>query len=66
LVNDSRNLHARRAMAHAPGVLLPIVRANHFTILDHLADPEGELTRAALDLARTHCAARGGTGKAAR
>lgn len=66
LVNDSRNLHALRAMAHAPGVLLPIVRANHFSILDHLTDPEGELTRAALDLARTHCAARGGTGKAAR
>lgn len=66
LVNDSRNLHALRAMAHAPGVLLPIARANHFTILDHLADPEGELTRAALELARTHCAAQGGTGKAAR
>jgi acetyl esterase/lipase len=60
LVNDSRNLHALRAMAHAPGALLPIVRANHFNILDHLTDPDGELTRAALDLARPHITAQGG------
>jgi acetyl esterase/lipase len=63
LVNDSRNLHALRAMAHAPGLLLPIVRANHFNILDHLTDPDGELTRAALDLARAY-AVPGGAGKA--
>lgn len=64
LVNDSRNLHALRAMAHAPGMLLPIVRANHFNILDHLTDPDGELTRAALDLARAYGAVPGGAGKA--
>lgn len=60
LVNDSRNLHALRAMAHASGALLPIVRANHFNILDHLTDPDGELTRAALDLARPHITVQGG------
>ncbi len=60
LVNDSRNLHALRAMTHAPGVLLPVVHANHFNILDHLTDPEGELTRAALDLARAYITAQGG------
>ncbi len=64
LVNDSRNLHAMRAMAHAPGMLLPIVHANHFNILDHLTDPDGELTRAALDLARAYGAVPGGSGKA--
>jgi len=52
LVNDSRNLHAMRATHHAPGVLLPVAHANHFNILEQLADPEGELTLAALDLAR--------------
>ncbi len=52
LVNDSRDLHAMRAAAHAPGVLLPVAHANHFNILAQLADPEGELTLAALDLAR--------------
>jgi acetyl esterase/lipase len=52
LVNDSRNLHAMRSAAHAPGVLLPVVRANHFNILKQLADPAGELTCAALDIAR--------------
>ncbi len=52
LVNDSRNLHAMRSAVHAPGVLLPVARANHFNILKQLADPDGELTCAALDLAR--------------
>jgi acetyl esterase/lipase len=44
LVGDSRALHAMRAAAHAPGALLPIAGANHFTILDALSSPEGELT----------------------
>jgi acetyl esterase/lipase len=52
LVNDSRRLHDLRAAAHAAGALLPIAHANHFNILDHLSDPNGELTRAALSLAR--------------
>lgn len=65
LVNDSRNLHAMRAAAHAPGVLLPVAHANHFSILEQLADPEGELTLAALDLARFCKIAESHTGKAA-
>jgi acetyl esterase/lipase len=50
LVESSRLLHARRAAAHAPGALLPVVRANHFDILDQIGAPGGVLTRAALDL----------------
>jgi acetyl esterase/lipase len=51
LINDSRNLHAKRSAAHAPGALVPVAHANHFNILKQLADPAGELVRAALDLA---------------
>ena len=65
LVNDSRYLHARRAAAHAPGVLLPVAHANHFNILHALADPDGELTHAALDLARFCKIGNGKAGKAA-
>ncbi len=65
LVNDSRNLHALRAMAHASGILLPIVHANHFNILDHLTDPDGQLTRAALNLAELHCGAQTAAAKPA-
>ncbi len=50
LVGDSRALHALRAAAHAPGALLPIAGANHFTILDALSSPDGELTRHLLGL----------------
>ncbi len=50
LVHDSRVLHARRALAHAPGPLLPIVDANHFSILDELHRPGGQLIRAAQSL----------------
>lgn len=52
LVEDSRALHARRANAHAPGPLIPVVGANHFDILDELQKPDGLLTRAVLDLLR--------------
>jgi len=45
LVSDSRDLHAKRAAAHAPGPLIPIVGANHFSIMQALQDPGGELTR---------------------
>lgn len=51
LVWDSRNLHALRAAAHAPGPLLPIAGADHFTILDGLQDPHGELVAALRTLA---------------
>jgi acetyl esterase/lipase len=50
LVNDSRMLHARRAAAHAPGVLVPVAGADHFTILRELRSPSGVLVRQALAL----------------
>jgi len=52
LLEDARRLHARRGNAHAPGPLIPVVHANHLTILDELQAPDGLLTRAVLDLAR--------------
>lgn len=44
LVADSRDLHAHRAASHAPGPLLPIAGADHFSVLDALRDPRGLLT----------------------
>ena len=52
LVADSRHLNAMRAAAHCPGPLLPVAGADHFTILDALRRPDGELVRVALDLMR--------------
>ena len=52
LIEDSRRLHALRANDHAPGPLIPIVHADHFSILDELQKPDGLLTRAVLDLVR--------------
>lgn len=52
LVEDSRALHAYRAAAHAPGPLVPVAGTDHFTILDELRKPEGELVRVALELVR--------------
>lgn len=45
LVADSRDLHALRSAAHAPGALIPVAGADHFTIVDSLRDPQGELAR---------------------
>ena len=45
LVADSRALHARRAAAHLPGVLIPVAGADHFTITHELRDAGGVLTR---------------------
>lgn len=56
LIADSRKLHAHRADWHAPGPLLPLAEANHFTILDALRSPDGALTRAALRLAEESAA----------
>jgi acetyl esterase/lipase len=50
LVEDSHDLHALRAAAHAPGPLLPVPGADHFTILEALSRPDGMLVRAAIDL----------------
>jgi len=47
LVHDSRALHALRSAAHARGPLLPIAGADHFSILEELRRPGGELVRAA-------------------
>ena len=51
LVADSRGLHACRTAAHAPGPLIPVAGADHFSILDSLCDRDGLLTLAALALA---------------
>jgi arylformamidase len=45
LTSDSRDLHALRSAAHLPGALIPVPRANHFTILHELRDVDGLLTR---------------------
>ena len=50
LVHDARNLHALRSAAHAPGALLPVPGADHFSILDGFRRPDGLLVRAAQDL----------------
>ncbi len=47
LVHDSRKLHALRSAAHAPGPLLPIAGADHFSILEQLRRPNGQLVRTA-------------------
>ena len=47
LVADSRDLHARRQAAGAPGPLVPIAGADHFTILEELRRPDGALVGAA-------------------
>ncbi|WP_341989265.1 alpha/beta hydrolase [Azorhizobium sp. AG788] len=47
LVADARALHALRAGAHAPGPLVPVVGANHFSILEELRRPGGLLVRTA-------------------
>ncbi len=47
LVADSRDLHARRSAARAPGPLLPIAGADHFSILEELRRPDGALVAAA-------------------
>jgi acetyl esterase/lipase len=47
LIHDSRTLHALRLAAHAPGPLLPIAGADHFTILEELRRRDGQLVRAA-------------------
>ncbi|GLS53845.1 esterase [Methylobacterium gregans] len=50
LVHDARNLHGLRAAAHAPGALLPVPGADHFSILNAFLRPDGLLVRAAQDL----------------
>ena len=47
LVADSCDLHACRQAAGAPGPLVPVQGADHFTILEELRRPDGMLVRAA-------------------
>ena len=53
LVEDSRALHRLRCAAHLPGPLIPVPGGNHFNALDELRKPDGVLTRAALEIARS-------------
>ncbi len=48
LVGDSRSLHALRTRQKAPGPLIEIAGADHFTILEQLEQPDGLLVKAAL------------------
>jgi acetyl esterase/lipase len=50
LVRDSRELHERRAVAHTPGALVPMPDADHFTILEDLMKPGGQLVMQILAL----------------
>jgi arylformamidase len=50
LVADSRDLHARRSAAHAPGPLIPVAGADHFTIMDELRRADGALVAAVQEL----------------
>ena len=45
LMSDSQELHALRSAEHMPGALIPVPRANYFTIVHELRDPDGVLTR---------------------
>jgi hypothetical protein len=48
-VHDSRKLFARRDVAGAPGMMLPIAGANHFSNLAELQKPDGTLVKAAIE-----------------
>jgi arylformamidase len=50
MIASSLDYHAFRARMHLAGELIPVVDANHFTILDGLGDPDSGLTRAILRL----------------
>ncbi|GJD41221.1 alpha/beta hydrolase [Methylobacterium bullatum] len=50
LVHDARDFHALRSAHHAPGPLVPVAGAEHFSILNELRRPGGVLVRAAIDL----------------
>ncbi|MDE8344745.1 MAG: alpha/beta hydrolase [Acidocella sp.] len=52
LVDDSRNFFALRAKAGAPGSLLAVEGADHFTILHEMSAADGALVKAAMVLAQ--------------
>jgi acetyl esterase/lipase len=51
MIATSRDYHAYRAQSQLPGSLIPIVKANHYTILNQFRAPDSILTRATLQLA---------------
>ena len=51
LIHDSRNFHAYRAAAHAPGLLVPVAGADHFTIVEQLRAPDSLLVEQIIALA---------------
>ena len=51
LVHDAINFHALRVDADAPGLLMPVEGADHFSILGSLREKDGLLTKALLRLA---------------
>ena len=53
LVHDARRLHELRSQDGAPGQILAIAGADHFSILQDLQRPGGALVRAAVSLAVT-------------
>jgi acetyl esterase/lipase len=54
LVHDALNFHHRRAAAGAPGELVAIAGADHFTILEQLRRPDGILVETARALIDGH------------
>ncbi len=50
LCRQSRDFHALRSAAHAPGPLVPVPGADHFRILEALRVPDGSLLRVARTL----------------
>lgn len=54
LVHDAWNFYGLRSRQRAPGRLLSVAGADHFSILQELQKPSGALVRAALELADKH------------
>jgi len=52
LVANSHAFHAARLRTGAPGPLIPVACADHFSILDTMRSADGALTQALLDLVR--------------
>lgn len=52
LCRQSRDFHALRAAAQAPGPLLPIPGADHFRVIEALRQPDGVMLRLAAELLR--------------
>lgn len=50
LCRQSRDFHALRSAAHAPGPLVPVPAADHFRVLEALRVPDGSLLRVAATL----------------